>query len=164
MFCPLDREFHLCLVKTEYYERMDFLTPFWSEYYFSYLDYDQMQPYVQSLVNSNWTSDRIGVALQNTNQAMVLPALAACQQTAAAQGYAEYIEPSPPTLRITNNGAGSVSLGWSPVALKFIVEQNFNLLGTSWVTISVPPRMVGNDFSTAPTTTNQQQFFRLYQP
>jgi len=163
-FAPLDREFHLCLVKAGYYERMDFIEPFWSEYYFSYLDYDQMQPYVQSLVNSNWTSDQIGVALQNTNQALVLPALAAGQQTAAAQGYSEYIQAGPPELRITNNGTGSVSLGWSPVALKFVAQQDFDLRGTNWTMISVPPRLVGSDFSASPTTTNQQQFYRLHLP
>ena len=166
-FAPLDREFHLCMVKAGYYERMDFIEPFWSEYYFSYLDYDQMQPYVQSLVTQGKTSDEIGVLLQDTNQSLVLPALAAGQQTAAAKGYSEYIQPGPPLLSITNNGGGSISLGWSPVALNFLLERKAHLpgSGTNWTTISVPPRAVGDDFSTTiDTTTKAGEFYRLHQP
>ena len=165
-FGPLDREFHLCMVKAGYYEQMDFIDPFWSEYYFSYLDYDQMQPYVQSLVGQGKTLDQIGVALQNTNQALVLPALAAGQQTAAAQGYSEYIEPGPPTLWITNNGAGSVSLAWSPVALQFLLEHKPRLASSNsnWTSIPKLPRAVGNDFSASIITTNSREFYRLRQP
>jgi hypothetical protein len=165
-FAPLDREFHLCMVKAGHYERMDFIEPYWSEYYFSYLDYDQMQPVVQSLVSSNWTSDRIGVFLQNTNQSLVLPALAAGQQTAAAQGYSEYIQSGPPTLSITNNGASSVSLGWSPVAVNFLLEHKSHLASSSsnWTSMPILPRAVGNDFSASIVTTNARDFYRLHQP
>ena len=165
-FAPLDREFHLGMVKVGYFEQMDFIEPFWSEYYFSYLDYDQMQPVVQSLVSSNLTSDQIGVALQTTNQALVLPALAAGQQTAAAQGYAEYIAPGPPTLWITNNGGGSVSVGWSPVGLTYSVQHKSHLEGTNWfsLTNTIPPRTLGNDFSVQIGATKDREFFRLYQP
>jgi hypothetical protein len=147
----------VCMVKAGYYERMDFIEPFWSEYYFSYLDYDQMQPYVQYLASQQGeTSDQIGVALQNTNQALVLPALAAGQQTAAAQGYSEYIQPGPPTLWITNNGAGSVSLGWSPVAVQFQLDHKSHLASSSsnWTSIPIPPRTLGNDFSASIISTN----------
>ena len=131
------------------------------------IDYDQMQPVVQSLlVSSNWTSDQIGVFLQNTNQSLVLPALAAGQQTAAAQGYSEYLESGPPSLRITNNGAGSVSLGWSPVALNYLLEHKSHLESSSsnWNNLTIPPRAVGNDFSATLATTNSREFFRLHQP
>ncbi|SPE55143.1 exported hypothetical protein [Verrucomicrobia bacterium] len=163
-FSPLDREMQLCMVKVAHYEQFDFIDPYWTEYFFSYLDYTQMQTYVQSLINSNLSSDAIGLMLQNTNQSLVFPALLAGQQTATAQGYAEYIEPGPPLLRITNNGAGSVSLGWSPVAIKFLPQQNPNSLGANWTTIPVPPRAAGSDFSVTLTTTNNQEFFRLHQP
>jgi hypothetical protein len=162
-FAPLDREMQLCMVKVAHYEHFDFIDPYWTEYFFSYLDYNQMQPLVQSLTNT-MTSDQIGVVLQHTNQAMVFPALAAGQQTATAQGYSEYIQPGPPVLRITNNGATSVSLGWTPVAIKFLAEQKTNLQGTNWTAISVPPRAAGNDFSVTLTTTNKIGFFRLHQP
>ena len=165
-FAPLDREFHLCMVKTGYYEQMDFIEPFWSEYYFSYLDYDQMQPYVQFLATHGDTSDQIGVELQNTNQALVLPALAAGQQTPAAQGYAEYIQPGPPTLWIISNGVGLASLGWSPVAVPFLLEHKARLSSSSsnWTAIPIPPRAVGNDFSASITFTNAREFYRLRQP
>jgi hypothetical protein len=165
-FASLNREFHLCMVKAGYYERMDFIEPFWSEYYFIYLDYDQMQPYVQSLALQGDTADQIGVALQNTNQALVFPALAAGQQTAAAQGYAEYIEPGSPTLWITNNGTSSVSLGWSPVALNFLLEHKSHLANSSsnWTSIPILPRAIGNDFRASMVTTNARDFYRLHQP
>jgi len=120
-----------------------------------------MQGCVQSLTNTK-TSDQIGALLQNTNQALVFPALVAGQQTPTAHGYSEYIQPGPPVLRITNNGLSSIRLGWSPLAIKFLAEQNSNLLGTNWTTISVPPRAAGSDFSVTPTTTNKQGFFRLH--
>jgi len=165
-FAPLDREFHLCMVKAAYDERMDFIEPFWSQYYFSYLDYDQMQPYVQFLASQGDSQDQIGAALQNTNQALVLPALAAGQQTAAARGYSEYIEGGSPTLRITNQGAGLVSLGWSPVAVQFRLEHKTHLASSSsnWTSIPIPSRAVGNDFSASMTTTNAREFYRLHQP
>ncbi|MGO8699235.1 MAG: hypothetical protein ACLQVY_16125 [Limisphaerales bacterium] len=165
-FAPLDREFHLSMVKAGYYERMDFIEPYWTEYYFSYLDYNQMQPIVQSLVSSNWTADQIGLFLQNTNQSLVLPVLAMGQQTAAAQGYSEYLQPGPPTLWITNNVAGSVSLGWSPVALDFFLEHKSHLLSSSsnWTSIPILPRTVGNDFNASIITTNEREFYRLHLP
>jgi len=165
-FAPLDREFHLSMVKAGYYERMDFIEPYWTEYYFSYLDYDQMQPIVQSLVSSNYTADQIGLFLQNTNQSLVLPALAAAQQTAAAQGYAEYLQPGPPILWITNTGAGSVSLDWSPVAINFLLEHKSHLLSSSsnWTSVSFSPRAAGNNFNTSVSTTNDREFYRLHQP
>jgi hypothetical protein len=165
-FEPLDREFHLCMVKAAYYEHMDFIEPYWSEYYFSYLDYDQMQPYVQSLESSNLTSDQIGVALQNTNQALVMPALAADQQTDTAQGYAEYLQSGPPLLRITNNGDGTMNLGWSPVEVDFSLEHKFHLLSSSsnWTTLTFPPRAVGGDYSSVITNFTDREFFRLHQP
>jgi hypothetical protein len=165
-FAPLDREFHLSMVKAGYYERMDFIEPYWTEYYFSYLDYYQMQPVVQSLVSSNWTADQIGLFLQNTNQSLVLPALAASQQTAAAQGYSEYLQPGPPILWITNNGAGSVSLDWSPVASNFLLEHKPHLLSSSsnWTSVTFSPRAAGNDFSTSVSATNDRELYRLHQP
>lgn len=165
-FEPLDREFHLCMVEAANYEQMDFIEPYWSEYYFSYLDYDQMQSYVQSLANSGETSDQIGVALQNTNQALVMPALAANQQTATAQGYAEYLQSGPPLLRITNNGDGTMSLGWSPVAVNFNLEHKSHLesSNSNWTTLAAPPRTVGSDFSASVTNSNDRQFYRLYRP
>jgi hypothetical protein len=47
-FAALDREMQLCMVKVAYYEKFDFIDPYWTEYFFNYLDYDQMQAYVQS--------------------------------------------------------------------------------------------------------------------
>jgi hypothetical protein len=165
-FAPLDREFHLSMVKAGYYEQMDFIEPYWTEYYFRCLDYDQMQPVVQSLVSSHWTADQIGLFLQNTNQSLVLPALGIGQQTATAQGYSEYIVPGPPTLRITNNGAGSVGLGWSPLAVDFLLESKSYALSprSSWTSISILPRTVGNDFSASIVATNAGEFYRLHQP
>jgi hypothetical protein len=125
-----------------------------------------MQPVVQSLVSSHWTADQIGLFLQNTNQSLVLPALGIGQQTATAQGYSEYIVPGPPTLRITNNGAGSVGLGWSPVAVDFLLESKSYALSprSSWTSISILPRTVGNDFSASIVATNAGEFYRLHQP
>jgi hypothetical protein len=165
-FAPLDREFHLCMVKAAYYERMDFIEPYWSEYYFSSLDYNQTQPYVQSLVNANLTSDQIGVALQNTNQALVLPALAANQQTAVAQGYAEYLQSGPPSLQIVNNTDGSINLDWSPVALNFKLEHKFHLESSisNWTALPIPQRAPGADYSTNIAGAKDREFFRLHQP
>jgi hypothetical protein len=165
-FAPLDREFHLCMVKVGYYEQMDFIEPYWSEYYFSSLDYDQTQPYVQSLASLGETSDQIGVALQNTNQALVLPALAAGQQTSIAQGYAEYQQSGAPRLRISNNGDGTSTLGWSPVALNFNLEHKSHLESSSsnWTTLAFPARAVGADFSASVTNGNLREFYRLHQP
>jgi hypothetical protein len=165
-FAPLDREFHLCMLKVGNYERMDFVEPFWSGYYFSYLDYDQMQPYVQSLAGQGETSDQIGLALQGTNKSLVLPALASNQQTALGQGYAEYIQPNPPVLRFTNNGDGTMNLGWSPAALNFNLEHKFHLASSvsNWTTLTVPTRSVGSDYSTTITNSSDREFFRLHHP
>ena len=163
-FAPLDREFHLSMIKAGYYERMDFIEPYWTEYYFSYLDYDQMQPVVRSLVSSNWTADQIGLFLQNTNQSLVLPALGIGQQTPTAQGYSEYLQSGRPVLRITSNGVSSVSLVWTPVAVNFMLEQQTKLPGTNWTTIYIPPRATGIDFCDPLTTSNATSFFRLHLP
>jgi hypothetical protein len=162
-FAPLDREMQLCMVKVGHYEHFDFIDPYWTEYFFSYLDYNQMQPYVQSLTNK-LSPDQIGVQLQNTNQALIFPALMAGQQTATAQGYSEYIQLGPPVLRITNNGPSSIGLGWSPVAIKFLAEQKTNLSGSNWTSVPIQPRAAGSDFSASIPKTNATEFYRLHQP
>lgn len=162
-FEPLDREFLLDMIESGYYEQMDFVNPFWTVYYFTNLNYCQMQPVVEAL--TNLTSDQIGVFLENVNQTNVYPALAANQETAIAQGYSEYISSSPPTLRLTNTSAGSAMLAWTPVAINFVAQRRYHLESTNWDSVTnVPTRTVGQDFTIPVTTTNSREFFRLIQP
>jgi len=46
---PLDREFLLCMVKVGYWKQFEFIDPFWTDYFFAYLDYDQMQPIISGM-------------------------------------------------------------------------------------------------------------------
>ena len=117
-----------------------------------------MQPYVQLPSTTN-TSDQIGVALQKTNQNLVFPSLLAGQQTDVGRGFAEYIQPGPPVLRITHNGTGLITLDWSPVAIRFLAEQEAKVSGSNWTPISIPPRTAGNDFTVAIPKTNNTGFF-----
>ena len=45
-WAPLDAMFLETMTKTAYWKDFEFLSPFWSLYYFAYLDYDTEQPLI----------------------------------------------------------------------------------------------------------------------
>jgi hypothetical protein len=162
---PLDREFLLCMVKAGHWKQLDFIDPYWTSYFFNYLDYYQLQSVVQQLTTNGSTLDQVGAFLVQSNFQVVAAMFTNLPQTDCGRGYAEFIRTNPPVLRITNTSAGAVTLGWSPVAINFFAEQRTNLTsGSNWSALTTPPRTAGNDFSAAVFKTNRAQFFRLHQP
>ncbi len=48
-WAPLDAMFLEAMAKTAYWKNFEFLSPFWSLYYFAYLDYDTEQPLIAGM-------------------------------------------------------------------------------------------------------------------
>jgi hypothetical protein len=161
---PLDREFLLCMIKAGHWKQLDFVDPYWTSYFFNYLDYYQLQPTVQAMTNSGSTLDQVGAFLVQSNFQAVSSQFPVLSPTDCGRGYAEYIAIGLPVLRITNNVAGSVRLGWSPVAIRFLAEQKAHLSDSNWTSVSIPPRAAGNDFVTTISKTNATGFYRLRKP
>jgi hypothetical protein len=90
-------------------------------------------------------------------------ALAAGAVTNTGLAYQEYSQPGPPVLQLTRSNS-QAWLDWTPVAVKFLPEQNTNLSAATWSSLTVPPRAVGSDFTNLVALTNLAGFYRLHQP
>jgi hypothetical protein len=156
---PLDEEFLLCMVKAGYCKQYEFIDPFWSGFYFSYLDFTNEQPRIAGL-STNAASD----VLISDETTAYYAALAAGVLTNTGMAYQEYIQTNPPRLRLTPISAGSVNLAWTPVAVNYLLEQSTNISATNWTSLTVPPRGVGADYSAAIGATNKKAFLRLHLP
>ena len=81
-FQPLDIEFHQALVKLGHYKNFSLIAPFWSRYYFAYLDYDDPEIKGQNLT-------------QLANQA-AFAALSQSLQSDTGRKFSELIKSGPP--------------------------------------------------------------------
>ncbi len=55
-WAPLDTMFLEAMAKTAYWKDFEFLNPFWSLYYFAYLDYDTEQPLIAGMSSAEASS------------------------------------------------------------------------------------------------------------
>jgi hypothetical protein len=164
-WAPLDREFLLCMVKVGHWKHLDYIAPYYSDCFFDYLDYEQMLSQVDQWQAHGLSEDQIGSKLEALQFQAVLPALAAQQETDCGRGYAEYIQGGLPSLRIMKTNAGLVHIGWSPVAVKFLLEEKSALrTAGSWSAMPIPQRGAGEDYSVFVATTNARGFYRLHGP
>jgi hypothetical protein len=153
------------MIKAGYWKQLDFVDPYWTSYFFNYLEYDQLRPVVEALAQSGNTPDQIGAFLVQSNFQAVSSAFPLVAQTGTGRAYAEYIAPGPPGLRISNSSPNAVNLQWSPVAIRFAAEQRTDLAsGFAWSLLPAAARSVGSDFSLMQAKTNESEFFRLQQP
>ena len=157
-WAPLDEEFLLCMVKVGYWKQFEFIDPFWTSCYFAHLDYTNEQSSI-----SNLSANAAATVLNADENAAVYAALSAGAVTNTGLAYQEYSQPGPPVLQLTRS-SGNASLDWTPVAVKFLLEQNTNLPAAAWSSLTVPPRVVGSDFMDLVATTNPAGFYRLHQP
>jgi hypothetical protein len=157
-WAPLDEEFLLCMVKVGYWKQFELIDPFWTSCYFAHLDYTNEQSSI-----SNLSANAAATVLNADENAAVYAALSAGAVTNTGLAYQEYSQPGPPVLKLTGSG-GQALLDWTPVALKFLLEQNTNLSAAAWSPLTVPLRAVGSDFMDPIATTNPAGFYRLHQP
>lgn len=157
-WAPLDEEFLLCMVKVGHWKQFEFIDPFWTDFYFSYLDFTNEQPKITGLPNEG------GAVLVADEDTAVYTALAAGDATNTGLAYAEYILTNNPALRITSSGRGALNLAWTPVAEHYVLQSATNLTSATWNSVSVPARSVGADYSTTIEETNGTGFLQLYLP
>jgi hypothetical protein len=155
---PLDEEFLLCMVKVGYYGQFDFIDPFWTGYYFGYLDFTNEAPKIAGL--STNAASSVLVSDETTGY---YAALGAGDVTNTGLAYQEYILTNAPTLNFTAR-SNSLNLTWTPVAVNYLLEQSTNLSATNWTSLTIPARNVGADYSAAINTTNKKAFLRLHLP
>ena len=103
---PLDREFLLCMVKAAYWKHLDFIDPYWTSYFFNYLDYDEMQPIVQQWTSQHLSSDEIGFMLVSNNFQVVSSQFGHLPQTDCGLAYAEYYSNQPACVAHHQHGSG----------------------------------------------------------
>jgi hypothetical protein len=156
---PLDREFLLAMVKLGHYKQYEFIDPFWTTFFFAQLDYTNEQAY---LTNAN--ADANAVVLNTHENTAVNAALNAGTVTVTGLAYAEYIVTNPPVLNLAPANAGCVNFTWTPVASEYLLEQAGSLSVPAWMSQTIPPRVVGDDYSASFQTTNQAAYFRLHLP
>lgn len=156
---PLDEEFLLCMVKVGYYKQFEFIDPFWTDYYFAYLDYTNEQTAISGL------SPNTAAGVLNSNEnAAVYMALGVGAVTNTGLAFQEYSQANPPLLRLTQPNQGILDLTWTPVADHYVVEQSYNLRAPIWTSLTVPSRTLGADYSATVETTNNVEYFRLRLP
>jgi hypothetical protein len=156
---PLDEEFLLCMVKVGHWKQFEFIDPFWTDYYFAYLDYTNEQTKISGL--SEAAASPILNADENT---AVYAALAAGTATNTGLAYQEYSRTKPPALNLKLTNGNSLNIIWTPVAVHYLLEQINNLLATNWTSLAIPARPVGADYAATIKATNKVEFIRLHLP
>jgi hypothetical protein len=146
------------MVKVGCCKQFEFIDPFWTDFYFSYLDFTNEQAKIAGLPNEG-----AAVLVPNENTA-VYAALAAGNVTNTGLAYQEYIQTNLPTLRMTQTNAHTLSLTWTPVAVHYLLEEANNLVNSNWVSLVIPPRSAGADYTTSIELTNRAGFLRLHLP
>jgi hypothetical protein len=157
-WAPLDEEFLLCMVKAVYYKQYEFIDPFWTGFYFSYLDYTNEQPRIAGLPNEGAS------VLISDETTAYYAALNAGTLTNTGMAYVEYGTPGPPLLNLTATNNRSINLTWTPVAVNYLLEQSTNLTTTNWTSLTIPARTVGADYDAPISATNKRAFLRLRLP
>jgi hypothetical protein len=140
--------------KVGQYKQFEFIDPFWTDYYFAYLDDTNEQPKLAGL-----SADAAATVLNLAENAAVYAALAIGAVTNTGLAYQEYFQTNPPSLNLTPSKSNSLNLDWTPVADHYLLEQSSNLLSTSWTSIAFPARSVGANYSASASTTNKMEFF-----
>jgi hypothetical protein len=157
---PLDREMLLCMVKLAHYKQYEFIDPFFTDYFFAYLDYTNVQPLLTGL-----TANQAGTLLNNTEYGNSIAAVTAGTYTNTGLAYEEYMSTNPPTLNLIPTNAGNLAFSWTPVASEYLLESTNTLAASaSWIPQAIPPRTVGEDYAAGFITTNRTAFFRLRLP
>jgi hypothetical protein len=157
---PLDREMLLCMVKLAHYKEYEFIDPFFTDYFFAYLDYTNMQPYLNGL-----SADAAGSLLNSKEYNATYAALNAGTITNTGLAYEEYTDTNPPALNQMSTNSGNLAFTWTPVASKFILESTNNLtVRSNWISQTIPMRTVGADYLASFETTNRTAFYRLRLP
>ena len=157
---PLDREMLLCMVKLAHYKQYEFVDPFFTDYFFAYLDYTNMQPLLTGL-----SADAAGSFLNSKEYQAAYAAIAAGTLTNTGVAYEEYMSTSPPTLNLISTNSGNLAFSWTPVASEFRLESTNNLTtSANWIPKPIPLRAIGEDYSASFTMTNQAAFYRLHLP
>jgi len=159
-WAPLDREMQLCMVKLGHCKQYEFIDPFWTDHFFAYLDYTNMQPLLTGL-----TADQAASLLQTTEQKTAATNVNNNIFTDTGLAYAEYIVTNPPMLNLIPTNSGTLAFSWTPVASKYLLEATNNLTArTNWISQTVPSRTVGQDYSASFKATNRTAFYRLRLP
>jgi hypothetical protein len=155
---PLDVEFLLCMVKVGHYKQFEFIDPFWTGFYFAYLDFATEQPKITGLPNEGAS---VLVSDENTAE---YAALGAGVLTNTGMAYEEYIRTNVPSLNLTRSNSSFFNLNWTPVAVHYLLEQSTNLSSTNWTSLTIPARNVGADYSASVATSNKVGLLRLHLP
>jgi len=158
LWAPLDEEFLLCMVKVGHWKQFDFIDPFWTDFYFSYLDFASEQTNLTGLPNEG------GAVLVADENTAVYAAFAAGDMTNTGQAYAEYILTNNPALRVNPSGSGPLNLAWTPVADHYLLRSTTNITSADWNSVNIPARGVSADYSAPIEETNAAGFFQLYLP
>jgi hypothetical protein len=156
---PLDREFLLSMVKLAHYKQYEFIDPFWTTYFFAYLDYTNEQSAI-----TNLSANAAAEVLNANENSATAAALAAGDVTNTGVAYAEYIQTNLPTLNIVKTNAGYLAFTWTPVASKYLLEATNDLTAPGWSSLTIPARAVGSDYGAWFQMTNHLAFFRLHLP
>ncbi|MGA2248598.1 MAG: hypothetical protein ABSH48_26890 [Verrucomicrobiota bacterium] len=156
---PLDSEFLLCMVEVGHYKQFEFIDPFWTDYYFAYLDYTNEQPKLSGL-----SADAAASVLNSDENSAAYAALAAHSVTNTGLAYKEYLQTNPPSLTLTLANGNSLNLAWTPVAVHYLLEQTSDLQVTNWTFLAIPGRSVGADYSAPMIMSNNLEFFKLQLP
>jgi hypothetical protein len=157
-WAPLDEEFLLCMVKVGHWKQFEFIDPFWTDFYFSYLDFTNEQSKITGLPDEGTT------VLVADEDLAVYAALAAGNVTNTGVAYAEYIRTNNPSLRISPTNGNWLNLAWTPVAEHYLLRSASQITTNQWAPLSFPVRDVGTDYSTTVQETNSEEFFQLYLP
>ena len=156
---PLDREMLLCMVKLAHYQQYEFIDPFFTEYFFAYLNYTNEQPRIAGLAGA-----AAGTKLNSDEDAALSLALAAGGVTSTGQAYEEYASTASPVLDPSPRNSGYLTFSWTAVASEYQLEQSTNLTLGSWTVPHAAPRAVGADYTNSFGLTNKEAFYRLYLP
>jgi hypothetical protein len=156
---PLDREMLLCMVKLAHYQQYEFIDPFFTEYFFAYLDYTNEQPRISGLA-----ADAAGTKLNSDEDAALSTALAAGESTGTALAYQEYMSTNPPSLDLIPSFPSYLTLSWTAVASEYQLEQSKNLTSRSWSVPKPAARTIGADYTNSFWMTNKQAYYRLDLP
>jgi len=156
---PLDREMLLCMVKLAHYQQYEFIDPFFTEYFFAYLNYTNEQPRIAGLAGA-----AAGTKLNSDEDAALSLALAAGGVTSTGQAYEEYASTASPVLDPSPRNSGYLTFSWTAVASEYQLEQSTNLTLGSWTVPHAAPRTVGADYTNSFGLTNKEAFYRLYLP
>jgi hypothetical protein len=70
----------------------------------------------------------------------------------------------PPALNVTASPPGSVTVSWPNPATGYVLQENFDLGGTNWMTVTNLPSPVGDQWQVALPVSATNCFYRLMKP